>query len=133
MCDIHSAIVSCCELPVCMLCAAVSILCAAVSCLLLLCAVWAQHAKLHQLPSGCCFHYHSVLCHQRARGHTGQRRPLGTPTPAASGLLFALPQCTELLSDPLVELNPGPGRLHRARGPGAARRCRPARSPRASA
>jgi hypothetical protein len=33
MCDIHSAIVSCCELPVCMLCAAASCLCAAVSCL----------------------------------------------------------------------------------------------------
>ena len=33
MCDIHSAIVSCCELPVCMLCAAVSCLCATVSCL----------------------------------------------------------------------------------------------------
>jgi hypothetical protein len=32
MCDIHSAIVSCCELPVCMLCAAVSCLCAAVYC-----------------------------------------------------------------------------------------------------
>jgi len=32
MCDIHSAIVSCCELPVCMLCAAVSCLCAAVCC-----------------------------------------------------------------------------------------------------
>ena len=37
MCDIHSAIVSCCELLVCMLCAAASYLCAAVSCLLLLC------------------------------------------------------------------------------------------------
>jgi len=33
MCDIHSAIVSCCELPVCMLCAAVCCLSAAVSCL----------------------------------------------------------------------------------------------------
>jgi len=33
MCDIHSAIVSCCELPVCMLCAAASCLCAAASCL----------------------------------------------------------------------------------------------------
>jgi len=32
MCDIHSAIVSCCELPVCMLWAAVSCLCAAVYC-----------------------------------------------------------------------------------------------------
>ena len=37
MYDIHSAIVSCCELLVCMLCAAASYLCAAVSCLLLLC------------------------------------------------------------------------------------------------
>ena len=38
MCDIHSAIVSCCELLVCMLCAAASCLCAAVSCYVLLCA-----------------------------------------------------------------------------------------------
>ena len=80
----------------------------------------------------------SVTPSQRAQGHTCQRRPLGTPAPGASGLLFALPQrslCTELLSDPLVELKPGlgEGHLHRARGPGAARRCRPARSPRASA
>jgi len=33
MCDIHSTIVSCCELSVCMLCATASCLCAVVSCL----------------------------------------------------------------------------------------------------
>ena len=32
MCDVHSAIVSCCEHTVCILCAAVSCLCAAVCC-----------------------------------------------------------------------------------------------------
>ena len=47
MCDIHSAIVSCCELPVCMLCAAASCLCAAVSCL---CAA-VYCTRTHELES----------------------------------------------------------------------------------
>ena len=39
MCDIHSAIVSCCELSVCILCAAVSCLSAGASYCVLLCVV----------------------------------------------------------------------------------------------
>ena len=41
MCDIHSATVSCCELPVCMLCAAVS--CLSACCVLLCDAVSCSH------------------------------------------------------------------------------------------
>ena len=47
MCDIHSATVSCCELPVCMLCAAVS--CLSACCVLLWDAVRCSHHCHHAI------------------------------------------------------------------------------------
>jgi len=58
------ATVSCCELPVCMLCAALSCLCAAVCCCLLLCAVVITVVVLQSSLSLCCSHHclHSYPC-----------------------------------------------------------------------
>ena len=71
MCNIHSAIVSCCELPVCMLCAAASCLCAAVCCCVLLCAAVITVIVLQSSLSSCCSHlcldwYPRLLSPQKA-------------------------------------------------------------------
>ena len=57
MCDIHSAIVSCCELSVCILCAAVSCLSAGASCCVLLCAVVITVIVLQSSLLSCCSHH----------------------------------------------------------------------------
>ena len=61
MCDIHSAIVSCCELHVCMLCAAASCLCAAAS---FLCA--AVSCLCAAVSCLCANVYCSHHCHRAA-------------------------------------------------------------------
>ena len=66
MCDIHSAIVSCCELSVCMLCAAASCLCAAVSCLCaaVYCTRTHELESESQLKCSCVCLYHKTCVSQ---------------------------------------------------------------------
>ena len=68
MCDIHRAIASCCELPVCMLCAAASCLCAAVSflCAAASCLCAAASCLCAAVSCLCAVVYCSHHCHRAA-------------------------------------------------------------------